>query len=59
MPDFSNGLGGDSNSGPFWPPGVYSSPTRIMAQHKLARKRTLAANRSLLTDFAKATLSHH
>ena len=30
-PDFHNGLGGDSNSGPILPPGVYSSPTRIMA----------------------------
>ena len=30
-PDFNNGLTGDSNSGPFWAPGVYLSPTRIMA----------------------------
>ena len=30
-PDFNNGLGGDSNSGPVLPPGVYLSPTRIMA----------------------------
>ena len=31
-PDFNNGLGGDSNSGPVLaPPGVYLSPTQIMA----------------------------
>ena len=31
-PDFNNGLGGDSNSGPILPsPGVYLSPTRMMA----------------------------
>ena len=30
-PDFNNGLVGDSNSGAVWPPGVYLSPTRIMA----------------------------
>ena len=30
-PDFNNGLGGDSNSGPVLAPGVYLSPTRIMA----------------------------
>ena len=34
-PDFNNDLGGDSNSGPvlapFCPPGVYLSPTRIIA----------------------------
>ena len=29
-PDLNNGLRGDSNSGPILPPGVYSSPTRIM-----------------------------
>ena len=29
--DFNNGLGGDSNSGPVLAPGVYLSPTRIMA----------------------------
>ena len=29
-PDFNNGLGGGLNSGPFWPPSVYLSPTRIM-----------------------------
>ena len=30
-PDFNNGLGGDSNSGPVLAPSVYLSPTRIMA----------------------------
>ena len=30
-PDFNNGLVGDSNSGPVLAPGVYLSPTRIMA----------------------------
>ena len=30
-PDFNNGLGGDSNSGPVLASGVYLSPTRIMA----------------------------
>ena len=30
-PDFNNGLGGDSNSGPILAPGVYLSPTRIIA----------------------------
>ena len=48
-PDFNNGSGGDSNSGPVLPPSVYLSLTRIMAiqaipvlncKHKLARKRT-------------------
>ena len=29
--DFNNGLRGDSNSGPILAPGVYLSPTRIMA----------------------------
>ena len=29
--DLSNGLGGDSNSGPVLAPGIYLSPTRIMA----------------------------
>ena len=28
-PDFNNGLGGDSNSGPVLAPGVHLSPTRI------------------------------
>ena len=28
--DFNNGLGGDSNSGPVFTPGVSFSPTRIM-----------------------------
>ena len=31
MPEFNNGLGGDSNSGPVLAPVVYLSPTRIMA----------------------------
>ena len=31
MPDFSNGPGGDSNSGPVLVPGVYLSQIRIMA----------------------------
>ena len=30
-PDFNNGLGGDSNSGPVLAPGAYLSPTRITA----------------------------
>ena len=30
-PDFRNGLEGDSDSSPVFPPGVYLSPTRIMA----------------------------
>ena len=30
-PDFVDGLGGDSNNGPVLSPGVYFSPTRIMA----------------------------
>ena len=30
-PDFNNGLGGDSNSGPVLASGVYLSSTRIMA----------------------------
>ena len=30
-PDFKNGLGYDSNSGPALTPGVFLSPTRIMA----------------------------
>ena len=30
-PDFNNGLRGDSNSGPILAPGVYWSPTRIIA----------------------------
>ena len=30
-PDFNNGLGGDSNSGPVLVPSVYLSSTRIMA----------------------------
>ena len=31
MSDVNNGPGGDSNSGPILAPGVYSSPTRIVA----------------------------
>ena len=31
MSDFNNGPGGDSNSDPVLVPGVYLSPTRIMA----------------------------
>ena len=30
-PDSNNGVEGDLNNGPFWPLGVYWSPTRIMA----------------------------
>ena len=32
MSDVNNGPGRDSNSGPILAPGVYSSPTRIVAQ---------------------------
>ena len=31
MSDVNNGPGGDSNRGPILAPGVYSSPTRIVA----------------------------
>ena len=31
MSDVNNGPGGDSNSGPILAPGVYLSPTRIVA----------------------------
>ena len=31
MSDVNNGRGGDSNSGPILAPGVYLSPTQIVA----------------------------
>ena len=34
-PDFNNGLEGDSNSGRVLAPGVYLSPTRIMAPEQM------------------------
>ena len=34
-PDLNNGLGGYSNSGPVLGPGVYLSPTRIMAPPRI------------------------
>ena len=36
-PDFNNGLGGDSDCAPFWLPGIYLSPIRIMAPPQATR----------------------
>ena len=60
-PDFNNGPGGDSNSGPVWPPGVYLSPTRIMALPQttpiLCKMKSVYLFKSPIYDFLVATMT--
>ena len=51
-PDFNNGLGGDSNSGPVLAPDVYLGPTRIMAPPQA----TPILFKSPIYDFLVATM---
>ena len=47
-PDFNNGLGGDSNSGSVLPPGVYSSPSEIVAPPILCQMKYTSVQVSYL-----------
>ena len=60
-PDFNNGLGGDSNSGPVLAPGVYLSPTRIMAPPWatpiLCQMKSIYLFKSPIYDFLVVTMT--
>ena len=60
-PDFNNGPGGDSNSGPVLAPGVYLSPTRIIAPPQvtpiLCQIKSIYLFKSPIYDFLVATMT--
>ena len=60
-PDFNNGLGGDSNSGPVLAPSVYLSSTRIMAPPQatpiLCQMKSTYLFRSPIYDFLVVTMT--
>ena len=60
-PDFNNGPAGDSNSGPGFPPGLYLSPTRIMAPPQatpiLCQVKSIYLFKSPIYDFLVATMT--
>ena len=60
-PDFNNGLGGDSNSGHVLAPGVYLSPTRIMAPPRatpiLCQMKSIYLFKSPIYDFLVVTMT--
>ena len=59
-PDFNTGLGGDSN-GPALAPGVYLSPTRIMAPPRatpiLCQMKSTYLFKSRIYDFLRVTMT--
>ena len=59
--DFNNGLGGDSNSGPVLSPGVYLSPTRIMAPTRatpiMCQMKSTYLFKSPIYDFLVVTMT--
>ena len=60
-PDFNNGLGGDSNSGPVLASGVYLSPTRIIAPPRatliLCQMKSTYLFKSPVYDFLVVTMT--
>ena len=60
-PDFNNGLGCDANSGPVLVPGVYLSPTRIMAPPRatpiLCQMKSRYLFKSPIYDFLVVTMT--
>ena len=60
-PDFNDDLGGDSNSDPVLAPGVYLSPTRIMAPPQatpiLCQMKSIYLFKSPIYDFLVVTMT--
>ena len=60
-PDFNNGLGGDSNSGPVLAPAVYLSPTQIMtplqATPILCQMKSIYLFKCPIYDFLEVTMT--